>query len=183
MNESSNAQDPHGLWSPITAAVVTAVPALAALASGQVLLFPSLGPSAVMQAHSPNHESSRFYNVVVSHVVGLAAADLCVFAFGVAHTPSVFQAHAVSGGRAAAAVLAILIGTAVELALHASHPPAASTTLLAALGSFRPTVHDTVLVVGGVLIVATAGEIARRVRLGAREHRAARAADGSARSV
>jgi hypothetical protein len=42
--------------------------------------------------------------------------------------------------------------------LHASHPPAAATTLLVALGGFKPTVHDALIVIIGVLIVATIGE-------------------------
>lgn len=117
-----------------------------------------------MQAHSPDHRSSRFYNVVVSHVIGLAAADLCVVVLGLAHAPSIFALHGVSGARIAAAVLSIAVGTAIEIALGAAHPPAASTTLLVALGSFRPPLHDAALATAGGLIVATAGEAARRTR-------------------
>ena len=169
MSESAGASKshrrPHPVVSPLVAAGVTALPGLVAIASGQVLLFPSLGPSAVMQAHSPEHHSSRFYNVVVSHVVGLAAADLSVLVLGLARAPSVFQLHTVTAARVAAAVLAIALGTAVEISLDAMHPPAASTTLLVALGSFRPTLHDAALVIIGVLIVASAGEAVRQLRL------------------
>ena len=47
-----------------------------------------------------------------------------------------------------------------------SHPPAAATALLVALGGFKPTVRDTLTVIIGVLIVAKIGEVVRRVRLG-----------------
>jgi hypothetical protein len=74
--EAASHDSADAIISPLVAAGITALPGLLALASGQVLLFPSLGPSAVMQAHSPEHRSSRFYNVVVSHLAGLAAADV-----------------------------------------------------------------------------------------------------------
>ena len=153
------------VWSPIAAAAITAVPGLIGLAVGRLLLFPSLGPTALMQAHVPEHPSSRPYNVLVSHIGGLASAYLAVTVFGIANTPSVFVRHALSPARVGASVLAILLGTFIEIALDASHPPAASTTLLAALGSFKRTWGDAALVVDGVVLVLAAGEIVRRIRL------------------
>jgi hypothetical protein len=49
--------------------------------------------------------------------------------------------------------------------LKASHPPAAVTTLLFALGGFQPTLHETIVVTIGVLIVAIIGDILRQLRL------------------
>jgi hypothetical protein len=155
----------HPIWSPIFAATVALVAALIGLASGQLLLFPSLGPIAVMQAHLPRHRSSRLYNIIVSHLVGLAVAFGFVILFGLTTTPSVFATQRLSGSRVIVAVLSLLVATAAELALRASHPPAAATTLLAALGSFRPTLRDTTWVVVGVIIVAVVGDLARRFRL------------------
>jgi CBS-domain-containing membrane protein len=65
----------------------------------------------------------------------------------------------------AAAVLAVMLAMALELIMRASHPPAAATTLLVALGSCRPTVRDTVALVVGVLLLAAVGEALRRLRL------------------
>lgn len=155
----------HPFWSPIFAVSNLLIAGVIGLLSGNLLLFPSLGPIAVMQAHLPRHRSSRFYNIVVSHLVGLAAADLFVIVLGLSTAPSVFYTHQLSGARVAAALLAILLGTSAELILRASHPPAAATTLLAALGSFRPTARDTAWVVVGVLIVAFAGDLGRRLRV------------------
>src|SRR5690606_3123998 len=97
-----------------------------------------------------------------SHLVGLAAAFLAVALFGIAHAPSVFEAGELSLERVAASVVAVTVAAAMELLLRASHPAAASTTLLAALGSFHPTPRDTLSVVLGVLVVALLGEIFRR---------------------
>lgn len=165
IEETTREEREHPFWSPIFATGVLLVPAVLGLISGQLLLFPSLGPIVVMQAHLPRHRSSRFYNIVVSHLVGLAAADLFVILLGLAETPSVFSVGHLSGARVAATLLALLVGTSAELVLHASHPPAAATTLLAALGSFRPTAHDTAWVVSGVVIVAFVGEVGRRFRM------------------
>jgi len=154
------------IWSPIAATVVLAVPAVVGLVTGNLLLFPSLGPTALMQSHVPEHESSRPYNVLVSHIVGLLSAYLAVTIFGVAKAPSVFTLHALPAARVWASLLAIYLATLLEIALDASHPPAASTTLLAALGSFKRTWGNATLVVCGVLLVLVAGEGVRRLRLG-----------------
>jgi HPP family protein len=152
-------------WSPAITVAVTLVPGVIGVLTGQLLLFPSLGPTVVMQAHLPRHASSRFYNIVVAHLVGLAAGDLCVFVLGLAGTPSVFAMHALSPARVIAAALSLLLAITLEVSLRASHPPAAATTLLSALGSFRIDIHDTMAVVVGVLIVAVVGELVRQARL------------------
>lgn len=118
-----------------------------------------------MVAHSPRSPYSRVYNIIVAHLIGMCAAYLAVVIFGIGHAPSVFAVHRVDGARVAAAVLAIAIGTAGELLAHAAHPPAASTTLLVALGSFKLSWHDASLIIIGVVIVTVAGEVVRVARL------------------
>jgi CBS domain-containing membrane protein len=145
----------------VVSAAITAVPGIVALLTGQLLLFPSLGPTAVMLSYEPEHRSTRIYNVIVSHIGGLLSGFASVMLFGLAHAPSIFHVRVVSVPRVAAAVLAVLLAVLLELVLDAAHPPATATTLLAALGSFRPTWHDGLTVVAGVLIVAMTGELGR----------------------
>lgn len=176
MSESAARPEPHSpvqtlpemLWTPLIAALIVLVPGLVGLGTGRILLFPSLGPSALMQAHDPEHPSSRFYNLVVSHLTGLGSAFLAVTLFGIAHAPSVFEVGHLTSERVFASALALALAAALELALRASHPPAASTTLLASLGSFKPTLWDAAAVTLGVLAVAVVGEVFRRLR--ARHH-------------
>lgn len=149
---------------PIAAAVVTVIPGIIGIATGQLLLFPSLAPTALMQAHVPMHETSHPYNVVVSHAGGLLSAFFAVWLFGLARAPSVFAVHALSWPRVWASGLAILLATLLEVGLRSPHPPAAATTLLAALGSFHPTRDDALTVMGGVIVVTIAGELMRRLR-------------------
>ena len=92
----------------IVSAAVTAVPGIVALLTGQLLLFPSLGPTAVMLSYEPEHRSARLYNVIVSHIGGLLSGFAAVLLFGLAHAPSVFHVRALSAPRVAAAVLAVL---------------------------------------------------------------------------
>ena len=155
---------PDGVWTPLATALITLAPGLVGLALGRPALFPSLGPTALMQAHEPEHPSSRFYNVVVAHLLGLGSAFLAVTLLGIAHEKSVFEVGHLTWERVAASVLAVALAAALEMVLRASHPPAASTTLLAALGTFHPTLRDTTTVAIGVLVVALVGEAFRRLR-------------------
>lgn len=159
------AEDEPSLWSPLVTMVVALVPGIVGLLTGRLLLFPSLGPSAVMQAHLPRHGSSRAYNLIVGHLAGLVAGDVCVVVLGLASKPSVFELHVLSPARVAAAALALLLATTVEVLLRARHPPAAATTLLVALGSFKPTWRDTASVLIGVFLIAMVGELIRRSRV------------------
>lgn len=147
------------------AGFVVLVPGLIGLATGQLLLFPSLAPTAAIQANDPEDRSARFYNVFAGHVGGLASACAVVTCLGLSDVPSVFETHHLSAIRVIAAVLSVTLALFIEKALKAFHPTAASTTLLVVLGSFRPTLHDAAQIVVGVLIVASVGEVFRRVRL------------------
>jgi hypothetical protein len=46
---------------------------LVSLLLGRSFLFPSLGPSAYLQAENPAHPSTRFINTVAGHLIGLLA--------------------------------------------------------------------------------------------------------------
>jgi hypothetical protein len=150
---------------PIAATVVLAVPALAAWHFQSLLLFPSLGPTALMQVTSPEHRASRLYNTIAGHFGGIVAGAVSVWLFGLAAAPSIFDARAISAQRVGASLVAILVATALEILLDSSHPPAASSTLLISLGSFRPTAHDLLQIAIGVVATALAGEALRRLRL------------------
>jgi hypothetical protein len=52
------------------------------------------------------------------------------------------------------------------LAAEAAHPPAASTALLVALGSFGPTIASATQIPVGVAILVAVGEFLRRLRMG-----------------
>lgn len=158
---------PEVAWAPLAGGLLTLVPGLLGLAVGQPWLFPSLGPTAYLQALQPQQPASRFPNVVLGHLVGFAAGAAAVLVLGAAGEPSLFEAKRLAPPRVWASALAVALAVLVTVPLKAValHPPAAATTLLVALGGFRPTWADAGTVALGVLVVAVAGELVRRLRL------------------
>lgn len=156
---------PDAVWAPLVVAGLLAVVGAIALAAGQPWLFPSLGPSAYLVAETPDRPSSRFYNGVVGHLVGFAAGAVVVGLLGAADAPSVLSSKTLTPVRAEAAALSAGLTMVGLIALRASHPPAAATTLLVALGGFKPTWADAARVAAGALILATLGEGVRHARM------------------
>jgi len=135
-----------------------------ALGKGFPWLFPSLGPTAYLQAESPAHPASRFYNTLVGHLLGLGAGFAAVFAVGAYYDPVVMVSHQLTWGRIFATAIALALTMLLGIVLKASHPPAGATTLLVSLGAFK--IEDSLTAVIGIVLVASAGELFRRMRLG-----------------
>jgi len=153
------------IWVPLGTAMPLLAAGAIALAVHKLFLFASLGPSAALIVHLPTQPSARPYNVFVGHALGFASGCAFVFAFGIAYAPSVFSVHELSWARIGAAVISVFVASALELGLRANHPPAASTTLLVALGSLHPTWSDAGAVFGGVMTVMTVAELLRCARM------------------
>lgn len=126
------------------------------------LIFASLGPTAYELMEKPKNPSARVYNIIVGHFVALAAGFLSLWVLHAWGAPKVTAAEIVSRPRLWAAVLAVVITTAVTLALKASQPAALSTTLLVSLGSMQRG-RDALAIMLGVVIVIAVGEPIRRL--------------------
>jgi CBS-domain-containing membrane protein len=150
---------PPAVWVPLASCAAIGVPGLIAILTHHLILFASLGPTSVMIAQQPLLASTKPYNAIVGHMIGLGAGFFAVWVLGIAGQPSVFVAHMVSAPRLCAALLAIAIAMSLEMLLKAQHPPGAATTLLAALGSFRLDWTDTWEVLVGVVAVTLTGEL------------------------
>lgn len=156
---------PDAIWAPLAVTFLLAVPGVIGYLVGQPWLFPSLGPTAFLQAETPHLPSARFYNVIVGHLVGMLAAFAAVWFFQASDAPSVLSSHSLPMVRletALAAVLLTMLGTSL---LKASHPPASATTLLIALGGMQATLSEAGIICTGIGILATVGECVRQVRL------------------
>ncbi|MGI8748328.1 MAG: HPP family protein [Deinococcus sp.] len=101
----------------------------------------------------------------MGHLIGLLSGFLAVWLLGATNAPSVLATHDLTSPRVWASALAVALTLLVGLLLRASHPPAAATTLLAALGGFPPSLRSFLTVMGGVLIVTLLEEVLRRARL------------------
>lgn len=154
---------PDQIWAPLMGGLLTLIVGGVSLLAGMVWLFPSLGPTVYLQTQRPADPASRFYNVVVGHLLGLVTGFIGIFLFNAFNDPVTLQAKQLTAGRLGAAVVAIALTLLLSLLFKAQHPPAGATTLLTALGSIQ-TAQDATNLTIGVLIVAIAGELIRKTR-------------------
>lgn len=132
-------------------------------------LFASLGPTAYELVEKPASPSAKGYNIVAGHYCALGAAFLSLWIFKAWNAPKVGSAEFVASPRLWAAVLAVVITTAVTLLIQASQPASLSTALLVTLGVMQ-TKEAAIAILIGVAIMAVAGDPIRRafLRLGNR---------------
>lgn len=156
---------PYWIWAPLVAGGLIFVAGILGLVFHQPWIFPSLGPTAFLQAEQPNAPFSKLYNTIVGHLIGLSTGLLAVFVFHAADAPSVLATGTMTELRVGAAVLSVTLNMWLGILLKASHPPAAATTLLVSLGGFKPNFQSILTIMIGVVIVATLGEVLRRLRL------------------
>lgn len=156
---------PDGVWAPVAVTFLLAVPGVVGFLLGQPWLFPSLGPTAFLQAETPHLRSARFYNVLVGHLIGMAAGFLAVIALHADDAPPVMTSHILSAVRLEAALLAVFVTMVGTSLAGASHPPASATTLLIALGGMKATAREAAIIFVGLLTLAVIGEGVRQLRL------------------
>ena len=101
---------------------------------------------------------------MVGHLVGLASGVAAVLLLGADEAPGVLATGELVPVRVGAAVLSGVLTMLGLGLLRASHPPAAATMLLVALGGFPPTWTSAGTILAGVLILALLGEGARALR-------------------
>ncbi|MFL5342750.1 MAG: HPP family protein [Gemmataceae bacterium] len=156
---------PEVVWAPLAGAALTLLPGLLGLAVGQPWLFPSLGPTAYLQAAYPQSVTARLRNVLAGHLLGALAGFAAVFLLGAASAPSPLAGGQLVPVRVWASALGMALALLAQAPLRLLHPPAAATTLLITLGGLPATWSAAGSLAAGVSIVAFAGEIVRRLRL------------------
>jgi hypothetical protein len=156
---------PEPIWGPSVSGILLLAVGLLSIVTGKPMLFPSLGPSAYLIAEMPAHPTARWYNTIVGHLTGLIVGFLIVALLNVGNHPALLSELSLTAGRMWAAVLATALTFLFAKLLHASHPPAAATTLLVALGSIK-TINEALLLFIGAVILGLFGELLRRPRIG-----------------
>lgn len=96
--------------------------------------------------------------------LGIASGFVGIVLAGAATAPSPILDGQLAAPRVVAASIAMILTVLLMTATRSSHPPATATTLLVALGA-SATAERAFAIVAGVVIVAAAGELLRRVRL------------------
>lgn len=132
-----------------------AIVGVAAWATGEPLLFPSIGPSAYLYAKLRRGDAVAPRRVVGGHAIGAAAglvahhglaADVVVTAM-----PPQFSTSALM--LTVAAALSVALTTAGMIVTGTDHPPACATTLIVALGLLSTPVQAALIVVTVVGLV------------------------------
>jgi hypothetical protein len=160
---TSIASIPDPVWGSLAAAALLLVVGLLGVFAGLPWLVPSIGPSAVLIAVTPNHPTARPWNTVVGHAGGMISGFAAVALLSAASAPTVLGDHRLVAVRVVAAVIAIALTVGGGVLLRATHPPAAATTLLVALGSIA-TLEQALVVMAGVALTAGVGELLREIR-------------------
>jgi hypothetical protein len=158
-----NAKIPDIAWGPLVGGFLMLVVGLIGFAFGRPWLFPSLAPTAYLQAENPKMPVSRLYNSIVGHIIGLLAGFAAIALLNAWVAPNPLSTQILTMPRVYAAAIALALTMFVCLLLKASHPPAGATTLLVALGAFQ-TAEAALNLIIGVLIVSFAGEGFRLLR-------------------
>ena len=107
-----------------------AILGLAAMWSSWQLIFPSLGPTMFLQFYAPSLASSSPRNTVAGHLIGVAVGTAAFLAGRWLHLGQ----GGLGPGQVFLAAAALGISGSVMAFTRLVHPPAASTTLIAALG-------------------------------------------------
>jgi hypothetical protein len=132
-------------------------------ATGQPLIFASLGPTAYELIEQPHMRSARAYNIIVGHFIGLGAGFFALWVLHGWSAPNVMATGVVAASRLWAATLAAVLTTFFTLLLKAGQPAALATTLLISLGGMQ-TGKSAIAIVLGVILITSIGEPLRRLR-------------------
>lgn len=131
---------------------------LAAGVTARPLIFPSLGPSAIMLFAHPLDRLSAPRHVILGHFVGGASGYAALAATGLLGVPftSSIDAH-----RILAAAIALGLTAGLMIAFQVEHPPAGATTLIVALG-ILPKLLDFTFLMAAVLLLTLLALIVNR---------------------
>ncbi|MCA1740585.1 MAG: HPP family protein, partial [Actinobacteria bacterium] len=130
--------------------VALAVSGLAAWLFKQPLLFPSLGPTALLFFEQPLDRSSSPRNTIIGHAVAILAGVFSLALFGLLDHQSILV-DGVTLARAGAAALSLALTGAVLLLVRSSHPPTGATTLIVSLGLLQTPLEMAMLMLGVVI--------------------------------
>lgn len=145
-----------------TVTCVVALPIVGAIGvwQGEPWVFPSLGPTLMVMAETPDAPAAHPLNALVGHGVGLLAGLLALVVTALRDHPSAVQ-EGLTTTRVVAACLALGLTALVLQVAKRPHPPAGATTLIVALGILRTT-DDLAVMAFSIVVVVAIGELARR---------------------
>jgi hypothetical protein len=152
------------IWVPAVAATLVVLAGAIGHWLKQPWLFAGLGPTVLMLASNPGHETTRFRAVVVAHLAAIGVAYLALLLLNANAATTVIARATVPLPRVWASAASLAMLAILMPQLRAYHPPAAATALLVTLGAYRMTGKTPLALMAGVVAVALVGELLHRVR-------------------
>lgn len=150
-----------GGFALVNGAVSIGLVSVAAVAFGEPLVFPSLGPTAFLLSYSPTDATTTPRNIIVGHFLGVVSGYVALITFGLTGDPSAFAAG-FTLARAGAAALSLGLTGALMTWMDASHAPAGATTLIVSLGILTAP-HQLVALMTAVVFLAYQGVAVNRL--------------------
>lgn len=141
-----------GFFALINGLVAIGVMSIAALSTGQPLIFPSLGPTAFLLFYTPTSPAASPRNTIAGHAIGAGAGYLSLAIFGLTSAGPAL-AEGVTAGRVGAAALSLGLTSGVMVWAKVPHPPAGATTLIISLGILTTPQQLGVLMLAVALLV------------------------------
>lgn len=123
----------QALYVFINGMITLGILALIAMVFKMPLVFPSLGPTALLLFATPQQPSATPRNVLAGHAIGILCGYVPLVLFGLAGHGSVLT-EGVLLSRVFAAALSLGATGAFMTLFKTPHPPAGATTLIIALG-------------------------------------------------
>ena len=152
------------IWVPAVAATLIVLAGAIGYWLRQPWLFAGLGPTVLMLASNPGHETTRFRAVVISHLAAIGCAYLALLLLNAPGATAVITRATVPMPRVWASAVSLAMLAVLMPQLRAYHPPAAATALLVTLGAYRMTGKTPLALIAGVVAVAVASELLNRIR-------------------
>ena len=126
-----------------------------ALGAKQTLLFPSLGPTAMLFFARPLPPECTVRNVIAGHWVGILVGLAMLEVFGLRGAPSAVT-NGLGATRVVAAALSVALTATVLRLIRSPHAPAGASTLIVSLGLLT-TNRQLLMMAASVVLVAAAG--------------------------
>ncbi len=130
---------------------VLGIAGLVALLAQETLLFPSLGPTAMLFFARPLPPEQSVGTTILGHWVGILVGLGCLLAFGLRDDGSAIVSG-LSGVRVAAAALSVGLTAAALRLLKSPHAPAGASTLIVSLGLLTSTMQLAMMALSVVLV-------------------------------
>ena len=151
----------NAIYTTLGSLLAISVSGGAAIASGEPLVFPSLGATAFLIFETPTAEVGTPRNTIIGHAVAVGVAALALALFGLYGEPSAFEGG-LDAARAGAIAMSVAFTGGLLRLLRSAHPPAGATTIIVSSG-LLDTASQMLAVGAGVLVLTAAGWALNRV--------------------